>query len=66
MFMNVNEIIRNMRNIAKNGGVYLQDYLYLSCSGTNTTKFGTKLRQRHAIVVNGPISNLSNLHIHEY
>ena len=64
--MNVNEIIRNMRNIAENGAMHLQDYLYLSCSGTNTTILVTKLRQRHEIIVNVPLFNSANLHIHEY
>ena len=49
--------IERREKIRKIKGVYLQNYLYLSCFLSFTTELGTKLMQRMAPLVNSLTAN---------
>ena len=49
--MNINEHIRNKRNIVKIKGVYMQIYLHLSCLLSHTTSLGTNLMLMYSMLI---------------
>ena len=57
--------IEMRENCRKFKGVYIQNYLYLSCLVSFTTELGTKLMLRNGTLVNSLVCKLSYLHIHD-